>query len=86
MPPTRRATPAQAPRAIASAYLTQQFWEMKKSLQTDADVGADDEDCPVCLQSVLACRQCFCLLNCGHALHTSCFLQMHEAICPVCRA
>ena len=85
MPPTRRATPVQAPRAIASAYLTQQFWEMRQRLKSETDVDVAD-DCPVCLQNVLACRQCFCLLNCGHVLHTSCFLQIREAVCPICRA
>lgn len=92
MPPTRR-QPVQAARgAIASAYLTHQFWEMKKRLQQQETPDgqqtnvADDHQCPVCLESVMACRQCFCLLACGHAMHTSCFLQLREAVCPVCRA
>ena len=85
MPPTRRASPAQAPRAIASSYLTQQFWEMKKRLQNNVAADVAD-DCPVCLESVLNCRHCFCLLACGHALHTACFLQLRDDSCPVCRA
>ena len=80
MPPARRSQnrPAFTP-AVASAYLTQQIWDMKKALN-------HSDECPVCLQSVMNCRHCFCLLACGHALHTSCFLQLREDSCPVCRA
>ena len=78
MPPTRRNQP-KTPPALASSFLTRQFWEMKKALD-------HTDDCPVCLQNVLACRHCFCLLACGHALHTACFLQLRDDSCPVCRA
>lgn len=80
MPPTRRNnTPKTLTPQIASAYLTQQFWEMKKALD-------HVDDCPVCLESVLNCRQCFCLLACGHVMHNSCFLQLRDDSCPVCRS
>ena len=80
MPPTRRNTnPKSFTPAIASAFLTQQVWDMKIALQ-------HADDCPVCLDPVLSCRHCFCLLACGHVLHTSCFLQLREDSCPVCRA
>ena len=79
MPPTRRTQLRNFTPTIASPYLTQQVWDMKKALQ-------HDDDCPVCLDPVLTCRHCFCLLVCGHVLHTSCFLQLREDSCPVCRA
>ena len=40
-------------------------------------------DCPVCLESVLGCRNCFCLLICGHAMHLHEYLKLTK--CPVCR-
>ena len=33
MPPARRSQAARAPPAIASAFLTNQVWDMKKALQ-----------------------------------------------------
>ena len=84
MPPTRRNQP-KTPPALASSFLTRQFWEMKKRLQNNVAADVAD-DCPVCLESVLNCRHCFCLLACGHALHTACFLQLRDDSCPVCRA
>ena len=64
--------------SIASPFITQQFWEMSKALEKVVE-------CPVCLESVMSCRHCFCLLMCGHALHTSCFLQLRGSPCPVYR-
>ncbi len=40
-------------------------------------------ECPVCLESVLGCRNCFCLLVCGHAMHLHEYLKLSK--CPVCR-
>ena len=40
-------------------------------------------DCPICLESVLGCRNCFCLLVCGHAMHLHEYLKLSK--CPVCR-
>ena len=39
--------------------------------------------CPVCMEDVLGCRNCFCLLVCGHALHLHEYLKLSK--CPVCR-
>ena len=64
---------------IASSFLTHQIWEMSKELEKILE-------CPVCLESVMSCRHCFCLLTCGHALHTSCFLQLRGQPCPLCRS
>ena len=77
MPP-RAATRDNTSSKIASPFITQQFWEMSKALEKVVE-------CPVCLESVMSCRHCFCLLMCGHALHTSCFLQLRGNPCPVCR-
>ena len=45
-----------------------------------------DEVCSICLESVMNCRRCYCLLSCGHSLHAGCFLQLKDAsVCPVCR-
>ena len=40
-------------------------------------------DCPVCLESVLGCKNCLCLLMCGHAMHLHEYLKLSK--CPVCR-
>ena len=38
---------------------------------------------PICMESVLGCRNCFCLLVCGHAMHLHEYLKVTR--CPVCR-
>ena len=64
--------------SIASPFITEQIWEMSNLLERKME-------CPVCLESASDCRHCFCLLICGHVLHTSCFLQLRGQSCPVCR-
>ena len=59
----RAATNDNTSSKIASPFITQQIWEMSNLLERKMD-------CPVCLESVMRCRHCFCLLMCGH---TSCF-------------
>ena len=76
MPPRGRTTDNIS--QIASPYITQQIWEMSRALEKSID-------CPVCLESVMTCRHCFCILNCGHSLHTSCYLQLRGNQCPLCR-
>ena len=40
--------------------------------------------CPICLEEdLLCCKNCFCLLNCGHAMHLHEYLKISK--CPVCR-
>jgi hypothetical protein len=49
-----------------------------------------DEDtkyeCPICYEDLLSCKRCFGLLNCGHIMHTSCFLRITNHKCPCCRS
>ena len=66
--------------ALVSPYLSDSYYEMARSLDHDMS-------CPICLESLMCCKSCFCLLKCGHALHVRCFLQMQDrSRCPVCRA
>ena len=57
-------------------YLKNQFYDLHVK-------SGQPLDCPVCLESVLGCRNCFCLLVCGHAMHLHEFLKVSK--CPVCR-
>ena len=37
-------------------------------------------ECPICFESVIGCRNCFCLLICGHAMHLHEYLKVTR--CP----
>ena len=76
MPPRTQKSKDHTP--FASAFLTQQVWDMKKELKKS-------DECPICLEDVMKCRHCFSLLACGHVIHTSCFLHCRDQSCPVCR-
>ena len=62
---------------IVSSYLSNQYFDMCKA--TNAE-----QTCAICLDNVLDCKRCFCLLVCGHAFHSTCYL-MNGDICPICR-
>ena len=61
---------------VVKPYLRDNVWNMMK--QTNQKI-----ECPVCLDEI-DCKNCFCLLTCGHHLH------LHELLrcksCPVCRS
>ena len=65
---------------IASRHLTNQFYEMKKQLD-------HKEICSICLESLMECKTCYTLLNCGHALHLRCWLELlkKQDVCPICK-
>ena len=66
-------------RKVASRHMTNLFWEMKKEL-------GHEDTCCVCLESVMTCKSCFCLLACAHTLHYRCFIDLENQECPVCRS
>ena len=79
MPPRRR--PIVRSNNIASRHLTNQFYEMKKTLHID-------ETCPICLESLMECKYCYILLTCGHAIHSKCWFDLEhpfQEVCPVCK-
>lgn len=62
-----------------SCYLAETYFDMCKQLKID-------NDCPICMESVMCCKKCFCLLRCGHAFHLSCWMKTEINNCPTCRA
>ena len=66
MPPRRRQTEVIVVNAtqICSRHLTGQVFEMKKQLKIE-------EECCICLETLLECKACYTLLICGHALHST---------------
>ena len=65
---------------LCSRHLTGQVFDLKK--QTNVE-----EECSICLESLMCCRTCYTLLICGHAFHSSCYHIHAQASdeCPVCR-
>lgn len=81
MPPRRRHTPPEIvvlSDKLASRHLTNQFFEMKKTL-------GHQENCSICLESLMDCKHCFTLLTCGHSLHLRCWVDMPQDVCPICK-
>ena len=78
MPPRTKQNVIVVNNNVASRHLTNQYFNMKKLLKYE-------EDCPVCLESLMECKHCFTLLICGHSLHTKCFLDMINDQCPICK-
>lgn len=65
---------------LVSPYLANTYFEMAKTLKRDME-------CPVCLESLMCCKDCFCLLKCGHSIHAKCYFYIQDkSRCPVCRA
>ena len=63
--------------APVSDYLKNNYFDLLCKTNTKLQ-------CPVCLEDDLLCREnCFCLLNCGHAMHLHEYLKLNK--CPVCR-
>ncbi len=62
-----------------SCYLADNYFDMCKQLKIDME-------CPICMESVMCCKKCFCLLRCGHAFHLSCWIKTEINNCPTCRA
>lgn len=42
-----------------------------------------EEECCVCMETMNKCTVMICQNN--HAIHTSCFIQLHQKKCPLCR-
>ena len=66
----------QEPIRPVKDFLKNTFYDMLKEKN-------EKIECPICYEEI-DCRNCFCLLNCGHYLH------LHEVLrcntCPVCRS
>lgn len=61
-----------------SSFLKCQYFELMK--QTNNTL-----ECSICLTDVLNCKNCMCLLSCGHAFHFECITQTSTSNCPMCR-
>ena len=82
MPPRRRNQSQEVEvvieqNKIVKTYLSNQYFDMCK-------ITNKEMTCAICLDDVLDCKRCFCLLVCGHSFHSTCYL-MNGDICPVCR-
>ena len=80
MPPRRRQTEVIVvnQNIVCSRHLTGQVFEMKKQLNVQ-------EECCICLDSLMECKCCYTLLICGHAFHSRCWMDSNQESCPVCR-
>ena len=61
-----------------SNHLTKEYYEMMKTL-------AKPMECSICLEAI-DCKNCFCLLICGHSFHYNCISRVKPSKCPICRA
>ena len=59
-----------------SRFLKNNYFEMLKT-------KSEPIVCSICLEDVLNCKNCYCLLACGHNFHFQCV--SNETRCPVCR-
>ena len=79
MPPRRRETIVVMPECpVASRHLSQSYYQLLKDL-------GQQEECPICMESVTVTFSAFCLLKCGHIICARCYIEMEERNCPVCR-
>ena len=63
---------------LVAPHLNDMFFQMGTQLN-------EKYECPICLE-LICCKHSFCLLTCGHYLHSSCYSRMIEPKCPICRA
>ena len=68
---------------LVSDHLKNNYYDLLLKVKDDQDTKYD---CPICFEDLLSCKRCFGLLNCGHIMHTSCFLRITNHKCPCCRS
>jgi hypothetical protein len=62
-----------------SIHLTKEYYEMTTALNKTLE-------CSICLEPI-CCKNCICLLLCGHSYHFNCILRVEKpAKCPLCRS
>lgn len=61
-----------------SQFLKNTYFDLLKNAPPTAPIV-----CSICLDDLMNCKNCFCLLNCGHNFHIQCV--SNQARCPVCR-
>lgn len=66
-----------AVKITVQPHLKDTYYDMAKRLNHKLN-------CAVCMDD-LNCKHCFCLLVCGHFIHTDCFMRMPDNKCPICR-
>ena len=63
---------------LVSNFLKNSHYDLLK--ETNKNI-----ECPICLESLLCCKNCYALLLCGHSLHITCLMNTHSKKCPLCR-
>jgi hypothetical protein len=64
-----------SPNQPVSHFLANEWFRVKKTLN-------EPLECSICLNDI-DCKNCICLLMCGHAYHIGCIHQ--QTFCPLCR-
>ena len=80
MPPRRRSQEVEVvieQNRVVTPYLANQYFDLCKATNKDLT-------CAICLDNVVDCKRCCCLLRCGHAYHSTCYLQS-DGSCAICR-
>lgn len=67
--------PTREPIRIVKDFLKNNYFDMLKEKK-------EKIECSICLEEI-DCKNCFCLLTCGHSYHLGCVLKCHK--CPICR-
>jgi len=67
--------PTRDPIRITKDFLKNNYFDMLKEKR-------ETIECSICLEEI-DCKNCFCLLTCGHSYHLACILKCHN--CPICR-
>lgn len=62
-----------------SNHLTREYYDMCKTTNKSLE-------CSICLEPI-DCKNCICLLLCGHSFHYNCILRVTPPVkCPLCRS
>lgn len=56
-------------------FLKNQVWDLLKQQNKECE-------CSICLETI-DCKNCYCLLSCGHSFHLCCIVG--QTRCPLCR-
>jgi len=56
-------------------FLKNQVWDLLEQQNKECE-------CSICLETI-KCKNCYCLLTCGHSFHMCCIIG--QTRCPLCR-
>ena len=76
MPVETRYIIQKPPSFFVADFLKNNHYEMMKELKKS-------QECSICMEDMMCCKNCYTLLNCGHSFHLCCIIKC--STCPLCR-